>query len=60
SRGGSGWRGTWTAYGGELILNFEDGTREVFNYEFKQEGANVFLVTWGDDRKKALEWSRAG
>ncbi|MEQ1821827.1 MAG: hypothetical protein ABL949_04925 [Fimbriimonadaceae bacterium] len=60
SRGGSGWRGTWTASGGELILNFEDGTREVFNYAFKQEGANVFLVTWGDDRKKALEWSRAG
>ncbi len=60
SRGGSGWRGTWTAYGGELILNFEDGSREVFNYEFKQEGANTFLVTWGDDRKKALEWSRAG
>ncbi len=60
SRSGSGWRGTWTAFDGELTLNFEDGTREVFNYEFKREGANTFLVTWGDDKKKALEWSRAG
>lgn len=58
SRNGSGWKGTWTADGSELTLFFEDGTSESFDYEFKQQGANVFLVTYGADRKKPMEWSR--
>jgi hypothetical protein len=58
SRNGSGWKGTWAADGSELTLFFEDGSSESFDYEFKQEGANVFLVTYGADRKKPMEWSR--
>lgn len=58
SRNGSGWKGTWVADGGELTLFFEDGSSESFDYEFKREGANVFLVTYGADRKKPMEWSR--
>lgn len=57
-RSGSGWRGTWTADGSELTLNFEDGNTETFDYEFKQQGANVFLVVYGADRSKPMEWSR--
>lgn len=58
SRSGSGWKGTWTADGSEIRLNFEDGSTEAFDYEFKQEGANTFLVTYGADRNKPMEWSR--
>lgn len=57
-RSGSGWRGTWSAAAGELTLNFEDGSSETFDYEFKQEGANTFLVVYGADRSKPMEWSR--
>lgn len=59
SRSGSGWSGTWTATVDEITLNFEDGSSETFDYQFKQEGANVFLVTYGADRSKPMEWSRA-
>ncbi len=58
SRSGSGWGGTWTATGDEITLNFEDGTTQTFDYTFKQQGANTFLVTYGSDRSKPMEWSR--
>ena len=58
SRSGDGWGGTWTATGDEITLNFEDGSSQTFDYVFKQEGANTFLVTYGSDRSKPMEWSR--
>lgn len=58
SRTGSGWKGRWTADGKTLILNFEDGTCEIFSYGFKQEGQNSFLVATPDKGGKATEWSR--
>jgi len=58
ARRGSGWQGRWTADGKTIILNFEDGTSEIFTYGFKQEGANVFLVATPDGGGKATEWSR--
>ena len=57
SRRGNGWQGRWTADGKTIILNFEDGTHEMFSYGFKQEGANVFLVATPESGK-ATEWSR--
>ncbi len=58
SRTGSGWNGRWTADGRTLILNFEDGTCEIFTYTFKQEGQNTFLVATPEKGGKATEWSR--
>ncbi len=60
SRSGSGWGGTWTASGNELRLNFEDGSCEVFTYEIVQQGTATVLKVYGDDRKKAMEWSKIG
>jgi hypothetical protein len=58
SRSGSGWKGRWTAGGGMLILNFEDGSSETFTYRFKQEGANTFLMVRPSGGGAELEWSR--
>ena len=58
SRSGSGWKGTWTAVGGELTLNFEDGSSETFDYTLKQEGANIVLVVTGANKNKPMEWVR--
>lgn len=58
SRRGNGWGGTWSATDSVIILNFEDGTSETFNYRFEQQGANTFLVTTDESGKAKMEWSR--
>ena len=59
SRRGTGWKGTWTADGSNLILHFEDGSTETFNYRWKAESnGNVFLIVEESGGGKPTEWSR--
>jgi hypothetical protein len=58
SRSGSGYKGTWTADGTTLTLNFEDGSSENFDYRFEQQGTAFVIKLFGDDKNKPMEWSK--
>jgi hypothetical protein len=60
SRSGSGYQGTWTATGNTIILNFEDGSTEEFDFKFEQQGTAFVLKLYGADPKKPMEWSKIG
>lgn len=58
SRSGAGYKGTWSASGNTLILNFEDGSSEEFDFAFEQQGTAFVLKLFGNDPKKPMEWSK--
>jgi hypothetical protein len=60
SRSGSGYKGTWSADGTTLTLNFEDGSSESFDYRFEQQGTAFVIKLFGDDKSKPMEWSKIG
>lgn len=58
SRSGSGYKGTWSAAGNTLTLNFEDGSTEQFDFKFEQQGTAFVLKLYGSNPNKPMEWSK--